>query len=210
MTEKSEADDYQFQHQIGMIRLKLGVHASNSSYKPRIRWSIENTGLKGDEATVRVPPDRSDFWMPYATLDVAEPRLVFGRNENPRPAIKPESRTIDAEARDTISLPHQLASDLRERLEALGSVADDDQLCADPSAFPTVIQSSETDPVSTEWEAVGWEPARKVMWYADRKTDSRERSYQIEDGNLIWRRFDRKNPESATREPISGESFQTS
>ena len=199
MSGSSDAGNYQFEFQFDeLLVVRLGTHSHNTASQPRIRWKIENTDLSGEEATIRVPPNRSDPAMPYGTLDVAEPRLVFG--EDPRPAIEPESRMIDAEQRETITLPKQLASDLRDSLEKLGTVAENGRLSSDPSAFPSTIQSDEIHFGPTEWEPVGWEPARKVMWYADTKNRFPERSYQIEDGELVWREFDVKTPSEVSRQ----------
>ena len=191
MTEPSDTGDYQFKFSFDeLLAIRLGIHCQNSASQPRIRWHIENTDISGDDATIRVPPNRSDSTMPYGTLDVGEPRLVFGKSEDPRPAIKPESRMIDTEERETITLPHQLAADMGDRLEELGTIAENSQLCTDPSAFPSIIHSNEVYYGSTEWEPTGWEPERNVMWYADQNNQFPERSYQIEDGKLIWREFD--------------------
>jgi hypothetical protein len=198
MTEPSGTDDYQFEFQFDeLLTIQLGTHTQNAASQPRIRWHIKNTDISGENATIRVPPNRSDATMPYGTLDVAEPRLVFGKTEDPRPAIKPDSRMIDTEERETIALPNQLATDVKDRLEELGTVAENGQLCSDPSAFPSTIQSREVYYGSSEWKQAGWEPKRKVMWYAERDNRFPPRGYQIEDGELIWREFDTKPPSKA-------------
>jgi hypothetical protein len=203
MTGPSNTGDYQFEFQFDkLLEIRIGTHCQNSASQPRVRWNIENTDLSGEDATVRVPPNRSDFAMPYATLDVAEPRLVFGKAEDPRPAIKPEARMIDTEERETIVLPNQLAADVRDRLEELGTVIESNRVSSDPSAFPSIIRSDEIYFGPTEWEPVGWEPARKVMWYADRDNQHPERSYQIENSELVWREFDLKSPDNVSREAI--------
>lgn len=203
MTGPSDTSDYQFEFQFDeLLQIQIGIHCQNSASQPRIRWSIENTDLSGEDATIRIPPNRSDFAMPYATLDVAEPRLIFGENEDPRPAIKPELRMIDAEERETIALPNQLAADVRDRLEELGTITESSRVSSDPSAFPSIIHSNEIYYGPTEWEPVGWEPTRKVMWYADQDNRHPERSYQIESGELIWREFDLKISNDVSREAI--------
>jgi hypothetical protein len=199
MTGPSDTSDYQFEFRFDeLLVIRLGTHCQNSASQPRIRWHIENTDISGEDATIRFPPNRSDSTMPYGTLDVAEPRLVFGKSEDPRPALNPESRMIDTEERETISLPSQLAADVRDRLEEeLGTVAENSQLCSDPSAFPSTIHSREIYYGSAEWKQAGWEPEREVMWYADRDNQFPPRSYQIEDGKLIWREFDPRPPSKA-------------
>jgi hypothetical protein len=201
MVGPPDMSDYQFEFQFDeLLVIQLGTHCQNSASQPRIRWHIENTDISGEDATIRVPPNRSDSTMPYGTLDVAEPRLVFGQSEDPRPAIKPESRMIDTEERETITLPNQLAADVRDRLEELGTVAENNQLCTDRSVFPSIIHSNEIYYDSTEWEQAGWEPERKVMWYADQDDQFPRRSYQIEDGELIWREFDLKTPSEVSEQ----------
>jgi len=46
-----------------------------------------------------------------------------------------------------------------------------------PTAFPSIIE---------EFERIGWEPERDVMWYW-RDQQSSPRAYQIERGELIFR-----------------------
>lgn len=198
MTGPSGTSDYQFEFQFDeLLVIQLGTHCQNPASQPRIRWHVENTDISGENATIRVPPNRSGSTIPYGTLDVAEPRLIFGKSEDPRPAIKPETRMIDTEERETITLPNHLAADVKDRLEELGAVAGNNQLSADPSAFPSAIHSREVYYGVTEWKQAGWEPERKVMWYAERDNRFPPRSYQIEDGELIWREFDRKPPSKA-------------
>lgn len=224
MTRDSGTGKYEFEFRPDeLLVIQLDVHCDNAASQPRIRWLIENTDISGDDATLRVPPDRSDFWLPYGTVEVGEPRLVFGRGEDPRPAIRPESRTIDAEERETTALPDHLGVELRNQLEDIGTVASDsEQICADPSAFPSFVsdeqvnwRSVEREPVirdghthwkSTEWKPVKWEPDRRVMWYAPPDKNAPERPYQIEEGQLIWREFDMKSSDNVAGQEITEET----
>ena len=189
--------DYQFQFEdpTGQDRLfELEVHCRNTIGEPRIRWRTEDGSATGKWGSLKFPADRSRSTpTPYMTMEVSEPTLVFGR-------FKKGSPTIFDRTRNSITLPHQIGSDIRDELEALGSPAQRDTISDDPHTFPSVITDSGLPLEPATWSCVGWESDRRLMWYRltnypkpgstewDQELVTSPRPYQIEEGTLIWRK----------------------
>ena len=89
-----------------------------------------------------------------------------------------ETAHLDGRQTSSIPAPQEVAEELNTAVKKLGTVvADSNRISADPTAFPSIIE---------EFERIGWEPERDVMWYW-RDQQSSPRAYQIERGELIFR-----------------------
>ena len=89
-----------------------------------------------------------------------------------------ETAHLNNQETSDIPVPQEIAEELDAAVKKLGTVvADSNRISADPTAFPSIIE---------EFERIGWEPRRDVMWYW-RDQQSSPRAYQIERGELIFR-----------------------
>nr|WP_233340506.1 hypothetical protein [Haloprofundus sp. MHR1] len=189
--------DYQFQFEdpSGQEHLfELGTHCRNTIGDPRIRWRTEEGFVAGKWGSIKFPEDHSrSMHTPYMTMEVSEPTLVFGRFENSRP-------TIYDMARESLTLPAAVGADIRDELEALGSVAQGNRVTDDPHAFPAAITDPGLPIEPARWSRIGWDAEQRIMWYRlanypqlgstewDHETVTSPRPYQIEHGTLIWRK----------------------
>lgn len=188
---------YEYEVEFDGDTIELGIHYQNSIREPRICWRANNGEFAGKWATLKIPDHPPHpVLTPYVTDEVAEPQLVFGRFETERP-------TFGDETRDSISLPEDLATDLRDRLEQLGRISDPDRVSDDPTAFPETINDPDLPLKPAEWAVIGWDKTTNIMWYElanfpstsegwaiewEEEQAQSPRAYQIEDGDLILRK----------------------
>ena len=105
----------------------------------------------------------------YIRLDSSESVLHLEEDETAR---------LDGQLVSEIPVPRETGKELKHAVEKLGSVvSDSNRITVDPSAFP---------PEVGEFERLGWEAERNVMWYW-RDERSPPRAYQIERGELVFR-----------------------
>lgn len=184
--ESTEGETYHFE---------LETHWENSIGEPRIRWRTEDGSASGEWGSLKYPDDLSrSSQTPMMTIEVAEPTLVFGRFED-------SQLTLADGVYDSITLPQRIGGALRDELEALGTVRQGGSISDNPSAFPETITDPDLPYEPAEWERLGWNQEECVMWYRltnypepgstewDHQVVNSPRPYQIDDGDLIWRKF---------------------
>jgi hypothetical protein len=189
--------DYQFQFEDPSgqeHRFELGTHCRNTIGEPRIRWRTEEGFVAGKWGELKFPEEHSrSTFTPYMTMEVSEPTLVFGRFGNSHP-------TIYDMARDSLTLPATVGADIRDELEALGSLGKGNHIADDPHGFPAIITDPGLPIEPAVWSRVGWDADQRIMWYRltnypkpgstewDQESVTSPRPYQIEEGTLIWRK----------------------
>ncbi|WP_129113863.1 hypothetical protein [Halegenticoccus tardaugens] len=182
------------QNATGEDLIELSVHCENAISEPRIRWRAEHGSVAGKWASLKLPDEAgSPSPAPYETLEVAEPTLVFGRFGGARPTLFDKST-------ESLSLPADVATKLRDRLVELGTVQEGASISDDPTAFPQTIVDPGLPIEPGRWECAGWDSTQKVMYYQltrspspgsiewEREAVTSPRPYQIDDGTLIWRK----------------------
>ncbi|WP_255171259.1 hypothetical protein [Natrononativus amylolyticus] len=200
MNRRTNIDDhlsYEYEIEINGHSVEFGIHYQNSICDPQICWRIDGGESAGKWAQLKIPDTASHPPLePYITLEVADPQLVFGR-------LGDEYVIIGDEKRNSVPLPAELASELRDQLTHLGRVSESDSVSDDPAAFPSLIRDPDLPVYPVEWEVLGWDESTKTMWYElsnfplaseqwaieweEQKAQS-PRAYQIEDGDLLLRK----------------------
>ena len=192
------AYEYQFEFKstTGQTYLfELGVHWDNSIGEPRIAWRTADGSYSGGWGSLKYPEEHSrSSHTPMMTIEVVEPTLVFGRFEDGQ-------LMLPDEVYDSITLPERIGGALRDELEALGTIRRGDSISDDPSAFPESITDPGLPYEPAEWKRLGWNREDRIMWYQltnypkpgspewDYQVVESPRPYQIDDGDLIWRKF---------------------
>lgn len=196
MNQSEDSGSYERSFSFEDGTIEVDVHYANSTYEPRIQWHVIGSTEKGKWGNLILPSDpASSFLLPYQSLRIVVPRLTFGRFNDETPHIFDEPR-------DSIELPNWVAHELREELCYLSQLNVGPSVSSDPSAFPITIPDSAFCE-SLTWTQFEWDADTNVMWYKCSSTLEDEehwspewerehmmspRAYQIDDGDLIWRK----------------------
>ncbi|MWG35284.1 hypothetical protein [Halomarina oriensis] len=168
------ADQYRFSHDDDGDTLHIDVHTDTDLAVPLLRWRVETTGETGGRGTLTLPDD-----MPGGfDQTVTEPRFRFHTDVT----------AISFGGRDRVglTLPRPLAADLTIKLETMETpVIGGEHICADPAAFPPVIDGQSRSDYYQRLEQAYWSEGEHVMWYVDEMGITI--GYQIDDGHLIQR-----------------------